>query len=128
MKYIGPFLRINVLDNTNIKSQLFYLSKESIRHIALHSGCGIISKNEDLKSKHLPKNDDIINSNISPLLCVYRKADGKLIKENSKLSWNHRKFKKEINICSNAYMTLSLLELIEYYSKFIDVDEKKIFP
>lgn len=125
MKYIGPFLRINVLDNTNIKSQLFYLSKESVRHISLHSGCGIVSKNEELKSKSLPKNDDIINSTISPLLCVYRKADGKLVNENSKLHWNHRKFKKEINISSNAYMTLSLLQLVEYYSKFIDVDDKK---
>ncbi|MEG1796510.1 MAG: hypothetical protein RR262_08465 [Clostridium sp.] len=125
MKYIGPFLRINVLDNKNIQSQLFYLSKESIRHIVLHSGCGIVSKNDDLKSKSLPKNDDIINSTISPLLCIYRKADGKLINENGKLNWNHKKFKKEINITSNAYMTLSLLELVDYYNKFVDIDNKK---
>lgn len=125
LKYIGPFLRINELDTSNIKSQLFYLSKESLRHITLHSSCGIVSKSEDLRIKSLPKNDDIINDTISPLLCVYRKADAKLINESGKLHWNHRKFKKEINMESNAYMTLSLLELVDYYGKFVDVDHKK---
>ncbi|HAG43203.1 MAG TPA: hypothetical protein DCL31_07315, partial [Clostridium sp.] len=61
----------------------------------------------------------------SPLLSLYKKADGKLINNNDKLRWNDRKFKKEINIASNAYMTLSLLELADYYSDFIDIDNDK---
>lgn len=125
MRYIGPFLRINILNNDNIKSQLFHFSKESLRHIVLHSGCGIISRNANLKIKPLPNDDDITNSVISPLLCVYRKADGKLLKEKDKLLWNHRKFKREINICANGYMTLGLLYLSDYYRKFKDVDEDK---
>lgn len=125
LKYIGPFLRINALDNSNIKSQLFYLAKESLKHIVLHSGCGIITKNDELRSKIIPKNDDIINGNISPLLCIYRKADGKLVNDNGKLHWNHRKFKKEINMDSNSFMTLSLLELAQYYNRFVDIDDKK---
>jgi len=125
LKYIGPFLRINILDNENIKSQLFYLSKESIAHIVLSSNCGIVSPSEHLRNKILPTNDDSINGGNSPLLSLYKKADGKLINNNDKLRWNDRKFKKEINIASNAYMTLSLLELADYYSDFIDIDNDK---
>ncbi|MDU1411229.1 MAG: hypothetical protein E6929_00330 [Clostridium sp.] len=125
MRYIGPFLRINVLNNDNIKNQLFYFSKESLRHIVLHSGCGIICRNSDLKIKPLPNDDDTTNSIISPLLCVYRKADGKLIKEKDKLLWNHKKFKKEINICANGYMSLALLYLSDYYRNFKEIDKSK---
>lgn len=125
MRYIGPFLRINMLNNDNIKSQLFHLSKESLKHIVLHSGCGIICKNSNLKNKSIPNDDDTINSTISPLLCVYRKADGKLLQEKDKLIWNHKKFKKEINICSNGYMTLALLYLSDYYKKLEEFDTEK---
>ncbi|WP_283591968.1 hypothetical protein [Clostridium butanoliproducens] len=125
MKYIGPFLRINILDNENIKSQLFYLSKESIAHIVLSSNCGIISPNDHLRNKILPTNDNSINHGNSPLLSLYKKADGRLINENDKLKWNNKKFKREINIASNAYMTLGLLELADYYSNFIDIDDDK---
>lgn len=125
MRYIGPFLRINILNNDNIKSQLFHLSKESLKHIVLHSSCGIICKNPDLRSKSLPNDDDTTNGVISPLLCVYRKADGKLLMEKDKLIWNHRKFKKEINICANGYMTLGLLYLAEYYRNFSGIDKDK---
>lgn len=125
LKFIGPFLRINILNNDNIKSQLFHLSKESLKHIVLYSGCGIICKNSDLRNKALPTDDDTTNSVISPLLCVYRKADGKLLQEKDKLIWNHRKFKKEINICSNGYMTLGLLYLSEYYRNFSGIDKDK---
>ncbi|MEG1254163.1 hypothetical protein [Clostridium sp.] len=125
MRYIGPFLRINILNNDNIKSQLFHFSKESLRHIVLHSGCGIICRNSDLKIKPLSNDDDTTNSVISPLLCVYRKADGKLLREKNKLLWNHRKFKKEINICSNGYMSLGLLYLTDHYRKFNAIDDDK---
>ncbi|MEG0308202.1 MAG: hypothetical protein RR636_09685 [Clostridium sp.] len=125
MRYIGPFLRINILSNDKIKSQLFHFSKESFRHIILHSGCGIICRNSDLKSKFLPKDDDTTNSAISPLLCVYRKADGKLLREKDTLIWNHRKFKKEINICANGYMNLTLLYLSDYFRSFKGIDNDK---
>ena len=125
MRFIGPFLRINILNNDNIKSQLFHLSKESLKHIVLYSGCGIICKNSDLRNKALPNDDDTTNSVISPLLCVYRKADGKLLQEKDRLVWNHKKFKKEINICSNGYMTLGLLYLSEYYTNFSGIDKDK---
>lgn len=125
MRYIGPFLRINILNNENIKNQLFHFSKESLRHIVFHSGCGIVSPNSELKIKPLPNDDDTTNSVNSPLLCVYRKADGKLIREKDKLLWNHRKFKKEINICANGYMTLSLLYMADYYRKFENIDQDK---
>lgn len=125
MRYLGPFLRINILSNDNIKSQLFHFSKESLRHIVLHSGCGIVCKNSDLKIKPLSNDDDITNSVISPLLCVYRKADGKLLKDKDKLLWNHKKFKKEINICANGYMTLGLMYLSDYYRKFKNIDKDK---
>jgi len=56
---------------------------------------------------------------------VYRKADGKLLQDKDKLVWNHRKFKKEINICANGYMTLGLLYLSNYYRSFSDIDKEK---
>lgn len=125
MKYIGPFLRINVLDNENIKNQLFHLSKEAIANIVLSSGCGIICPKENLKGKYLPLSEDSINHGNAPLLALYRKASSKLINLNSELKWNDKKFKKEINIASNAYMTLCLLELVDYYNKFVDIDDDK---
>lgn len=126
LRYIGPFLRINILDNENIKSQLFHLSKHSIFNIVFSSGCGIISPSEKFRNKTiLPTNDDIINDANSPLLGLYRKGDGKLISTDSRLKWNDKKFKKELNIASNALMTLSMLELADYYNNFLDIDENK---
>ncbi|WP_052314788.1 hypothetical protein [Clostridium senegalense] len=95
MRYIGPFLRINILDNENIKSQLFHLSKHSIFNIVFSSGCGIISPNLRSKNKILPTTDDIINDANSPLLSLYRKANGKLLTTDSQLKWNEKKFKKK---------------------------------
>ncbi|GAA0126198.1 MULTISPECIES: hypothetical protein [Clostridium] len=125
MRYIGPFLRINILDNENIKSQLFHLSKHSIFNIVFSSGCGVISPNLRSKNKILPTTDDIINDANSPLLSLYRKANGKLLTTDSQLKWNEKKFKKEINIAANALMTLSILELADYYNEFLDIDENK---
>ena len=125
LKYIGPFLRINILDNENIKNQLFHLSKESIFNIVFSSNCGITSPNDAFRDKSFSIIDDTINDLNSPLISLYRKADANLITLDSKLVWNDKKFKKEINIASNAYMTLCLLELVDYYDNFHDIDEGK---
>ncbi|EPY2272727.1 hypothetical protein ACXAUS_001571 [Clostridium sporogenes] len=119
MKYIGPFLRMNTLDPSNIYSQMNFLAKESLQNIILHSNCGICIPFSELKLK----NDFADSKNFSsctPLLCVYKKANPKLINSNKKLTWNDSKFKKEVNILGNSFMVLSLLQLIEYYEQFKD--------
>jgi len=127
LKYIGPFLRINKLKKETIRSQLFYLSKESLKHIVLYSGCGIKTSVKELKIKNIPSSDINIFSSVSPLLCIYKKASPKLETMGYSSGWNIDKFKKEINIDSNALMTLSLLELSSYYDRFKDTDLKKFF-
>lgn len=124
MKYIGPFLRVNLLSIENIQSQLFHFSKEALKDIIFYSNCGIISKNPELKNRTFT-NDDTINPSVAPLLCVYRKADGKLLKDGDRYMWNHKKFKREINICANGYMNLCMLYLADYYNRFLDIDDKK---
>jgi len=125
LKFIGPFLRINTLTKNNIKNQFFYLSKESLKNIVFDSKCGIYIPPHDLKSKSFSKIDsNTINLN-SPLLCVYKKADAKLKSQDGMLNWNENKVKKEITINSNAFMTLSLLELSDYYSSFKNIDDPK---
>ncbi|GCD09832.1 hypothetical protein [Clostridium tagluense] len=125
MKFLGPFLRINTLSQNNIKNQFFYLSKESLKDIVFDSKCGIYIPARDLKSKSFSKIDiNTINLN-SPLLCIYKKADAKLKSQDGTLLWNENKVKKEITINSNAFMTLSLLELVDYYSNFKNIDNSK---
>jgi len=125
LKFIGPFLRINTLNKNNIKNQLFYLSKESLKDIVFDSKCGIYIPVRDLKSKSFSKIDiNTINLN-SPLLCVYKKADAKLKSQEGTLNWNENKVKKEITVNSNAFMTLSLLELVDYYRGFKSIDDSK---
>ena len=125
MKFIGPFLRINTLNKNNIKNQFFYLSKESLKDIVFNSKCGIYIPARDLKSKSFSKIDiNTIHLN-SPLLCIYKKANAKLKSEEDTLVWNENKVKKEITVDSNAFMTLSLLELSDYYSNFKNIDDTK---
>ncbi|MGH4052120.1 MAG: hypothetical protein ACREVX_12455 [Clostridium sp.] len=125
MNFLGPFLRINTLNKNNIKNQFFYLSKESLKDIVFDSKCGIYIPSNDLRTKSFSKTDiNTINLN-SPLLCIYKKTDAKLKLREGTLKWNETKAKKEITISSNAFMTLSLLELVDYYSSFRDVDDNK---
>ena len=125
MKFIGPFLRINTLNKNNIKNQFFYLSKESLKDIVFDSKCGIYIPTRDLRAKSFPKIDITTISLNSPLLCVYKKADAKLKLEEGRLIWNENKVKKEITINSNAFMTLALLELVDYYRSFKGIDDTK---
>ena len=125
MNFLGPFLRVNTLNKNNIKNQFFYLSKESLKDIVFDSKCGIYIPVRDLKSKSFSKIDiNTIKLN-SPLLCIYKKGDAKLKSKEGLLNWNENKVKKEITINSNAFMTLSLLELVDYYRSFKDIDDTK---
>lgn len=87
----------------------------------LESKCGLVSS---IKSyKRLSSNNDIsINSNISPLLCVYKKASPNYIHSKNSNGFDEDTFRKEINPTSNALMTLSILELADYYDNFKDKD------
>lgn len=121
MRYIGPFFRMNSLSQKEINGQLFYLSKEAVKTIVLESKCGLISS---IKSfKRLPSiNDVTTNSNFSPLLCVYRKASPNFIHSKNSNGFDEDTFKKDINVSTNALMTLSLLELLDYYRNFENIE------
>ncbi|WP_228201967.1 MULTISPECIES: hypothetical protein [Clostridium] len=125
LNYIGPFLRINSLKSNQVEKQLFYLSKEAIKYLTLTSRCGITIPQSELKSRNFPNIDNNIINSISPLLCIYKKAHPKLISIGNNLCFDEDALKKEINIESNGFMTLCLLELIEYYNQFKDIDNKK---
>lgn len=123
MRYIGPFLRINSLNSKIIENQLFHFAKESIKQIVLHSKCGICTSTKELKIKNIPNIDINIFKENSPLLCIYKKANPKIEGEKNKMFWDESSFKKEINISSNAFMTLCILDLVDYYKKFQGIDK-----
>ncbi len=125
MKYIGPFLRMNSLNSEAIEKQLFFLAKESVKYLTLHSKCGITLHTNELKVRNSPNFDNSILSSLSPLLCMFKKGNAKILSIGGNLGFDEDSLKKEINIESNAFMTLSLLELVDYYKKFKDIDSKK---
>lgn len=125
MKYIGPFLRLNSLNKDNIKNQLFHLSKESMKNIIFNSKCGITINTKELKNKELSDLDVSILKSTYPLLCIYKKSNPKLKNINDKFYWDEDKVKKEIDITTNAFMTLALLELADYYKIFRNIDDSK---
>ncbi|MCY6957037.1 hypothetical protein [Clostridium brassicae] len=127
LRYIGPFLRMNKLNIDQVKSQLFHLTKESIRDIVLYSKCGITTNLDEINLRTIDNIDiNTIDFN-SPLLCIYKKSKASLKNKDDKLHWIEDKFKKDIYVSSNAYMTLCLLELIDYYKQFKDMDTNKYY-
>lgn len=125
LKYIGPFLRLNFLNTENIKNQLFHLAKETTKEIFLNSKFGITTTIESLKLKNISTDDINILNSFSPLQCIYRKSDSRISTIDNSLVWNEDKFKRELVPTSNAFMTLCLLELSDYYNKFkIDYPDK----
>ncbi|MBS4974734.1 MAG: hypothetical protein KHZ55_11295, partial [Clostridium celatum] len=120
MRYIGPFFRMNSLSEKEINGQLFYLSKEAVKTIVLQSKCGLVSKIR--KNKSSSSIDISTNSNFSPLLCVYRKSSSNFIHSKNSNGFDEDTFKKEINPSTNALMTLCLLELLDYYRSFENID------
>lgn len=123
MRYIGPFFRMNSLSTKEIESQLFFLSKEAMKHIVLESKCGITASSKNTK-KILSNNDINILKDFSPLLCIYKKAHPKVYSSKHTKGWEEDSFKKEILCSSNAFMTLCILELTEYYDKFKGINDK----
>ena len=117
MKYIGPFFRMNSLSIEEIKGQLFYLSKEAMKIIALNSKCGITLSNRNSK-KSSSKNDINILNDFSPLVCVYKKSSPTFVHNKTSRSFDESSFKKDILPSTNAFMTLSLLELNKTYSNY----------
>ena len=121
LRYIGPFFRMNSLSEKEINGQLFYLSKEAVKTIVLNSRCGLVSQIK--KYNKLSSSIDITtNSNFSPLLCVYRKASPTFIHSKNSNGFDEETFKKEINPSTNALMSLCLLELLDYYRSFENID------
>ncbi|MEN8079217.1 hypothetical protein ABFP60_19830 [Clostridioides difficile] len=121
MRYIGPFFRMNSLSEKEINGQLFYLSKEAVKTIVLQSRCGLVSQIKKY-NKSSSSIDITTNSNFSPLLCVYRKASANFIHSKNSNGFDEDTFKKEINPSTNALMTLCLLELLDYYRTFENID------
>lgn len=117
MKYIGPFFRMNSISQEDIKGQLFHLSKEAIKTLTLNSKCGIVSYFRSSKKSH-SNNDISILSNFSPLLCIYKKSSPSFIHSKISSGFDESTFRKTITPSTNALMTLSLLELSNYYSNY----------
>ena len=111
---------MNSLSEKEINGQLFYLSKEAVKTIVLQSKCGLVSKIK--KNKSSSSIDITTNSNFSPLLCVYRKSSANFIHSKNSNGFDEDSFKKEINPSTNALMTLCLLELLDYYRSFENID------
>ncbi|MBW6410528.1 hypothetical protein [Clostridium weizhouense] len=117
MRYIGPFFRMNSLSQKEISSQLFYLSKESVKTIVLNSKCGLLMPIK-ISKKSSSTNDISILNNFSPLTCIYRKSSPMFIHSKSSHGFDESTFKKEIAPSTNALMTLCILELSDYYSNY----------
>ena len=122
LRYIGPFFRMNSLSEKEINGQLFYLSKEAVKTIVLNSRCGLVSQIKKY-NKSSSSIDITTNSNFSPLLCVYRKASPTFIHSKNSNGFDEETFKKEINPSTNALMSLCLLELLDYYRSFENIDK-----
>lgn len=121
--HLGNFLKLSSLNSPITEYQLFNFSKESLKQIFLNSKCGEIINGKEFKNK--PSNADLVGTkNIYPLICLYKKAKPKIKTEKNILNWKDHKIKKKVDILSNAYMSLSLLTLAEYYNEIIK-DEKK---
>lgn len=108
---------MNSLSQKEISSQLFYLSKESVKTIVLNSKCGLLMPVK-ISKKSSSTNDISILNNFSPLTCIYRKSSPMFIHSKSSHGFDESTFKKEINPSTNALMTLCILELSNYYSNY----------
>ncbi|MBC5630817.1 hypothetical protein H8S20_18340 [Clostridium sp. NSJ-6] len=112
---------MNSLSQEEINAQLFYLSKEAVKTIVLESKCGLVSSIKNFKNLS-PSFDINTMNNFSPLLCVYRKASPNFIHSKNSNGFDEDSFKKEINPSTNALMTLCLLELLDYYRCFENIE------
>lgn len=125
MRYIGPFFRMNNLTQKEVNGQLFHLSKEAVKTLVLESKCGLVASIKDFKKSTSPI-DITTFGNFSPLLCIYKRSSPNFIHSKNSNGFDEDTFKKEIIPSTNALMTLNILELIDYYRNFKDID-KNIF-
>lgn len=111
---------MNTLTIQHIRKQLFFFAKEAVKHIVLESGCGLVIPSKELKSKssHIQQE----NKDYLPLQAIYKKANCSLRDNKEFPCWKEERFKKVLPVRANAFMTLCLLELIEYYSTFKDIE------
>ncbi|MGL5616758.1 MAG: hypothetical protein ACRDD2_11105 [Sarcina sp.] len=123
MKYIGSFFRINSMSIEEIESQLLFLSRESIKHILLESKCGISISQKTLK-KNFDKEEYNKIKDYSPLLSIYSKGKPIIYLSQNSKSWDESTFRKDVDVSSNALMTISLLKLAKYYEKFKNIDNE----
>ncbi|GAB6169161.1 hypothetical protein JCM1393_16210 [Clostridium carnis] len=121
MRYIGPFFRMNTLSQKEINGQLFHLSKEAVRTLVLESKCGLAASIRDYK-KSSSSIDITTIGNFSPLLCIYKKSSPNYIHSKNYNGFDEDSFKKDIIPITNALMTLNILELVDYYRSFKDID------
>lgn len=122
--HLGKYLKLSSINSPIIEYQLFNFAKESIKHIFLTSKCGEIINGKEFKDK--PSNSDLLGTkNVYPLCCLYKKAKPKIKSENGIFSWKDKHIKKKIDILSNAYMTLCILTLADYYNKIIKNEKKR---
>lgn len=113
---------MNSLSTSEINGQLFYLSKDAIKRLTLESKCGIVSSVKSY-SRLSPSIDVTTIGNFSPLLCLYRKGSSIYLHNKNSNGFDEDTFKKDISPSTNALMTLCILELLDYYSKFRNIDK-----
>lgn len=114
---------MNSLSQKEINGQLFHLSKEAIRTLVLESKCGLVSSIKPYK-KLSPSIDVTTIGNFSPLLCIYKKSSPNYIHNKNSNGFDEDTFRKELCPTTNAMMTLCILELIDYYDSFKEIDPK----
>lgn len=117
MRYIGPFFRMNSLSQDEICGQLFHLSKEAVKILALNSKCGYIFPARNSKKSSSTKDISIL-SKFSPVLCLYKKSSPVFMHNKTSHGFDSSSFKREVNPATNAFMTMCLLEMSDYYSYF----------
>lgn len=124
MRYIGPFFRMNSLSQDEICGQLFHLSKEAVKMLVLNSKCGYTFPSRSSK-KHSSTKDISILSKFSPVLCLYKKSSPVFMHNKVSHGFDSSSFKREVNPTTNALLTMSLLELSDYYSHFNNKSDEK---
>lgn len=114
---------MNSLSQKEINGQLFHLSKEAVRTLVLESRCGLVSSIKQYKK--LSSSIDVTTiGNFSPLLCMYKKSSPNYIHNKNSNGFDEDTFRREICPTTNAIMTSCILELIDYYDSFKEIDSK----
>lgn len=112
---------MNSISPAEIESQLLFFSRESIKHLALESKCGIPISQKILK-KNFFSNDYNIIKELNPIMAIYKKAKPNIYYSKHSKTWDDTSFKKELLVSSNALMTLSILKLAMHYKHFKNID------